>query len=160
MNICCEIVYEETITHKRLSGKGRRPVERIEDVLTTDAPYEDTLRIFRKRAEISGRSESKTDWEECMFLAADEPMRKAVSLEPPPFRHRANHRTIYTRQPRALMCISRRPRDVGLGYEDYDLSRGWQSHGRQVTNKMVANKEWRKPEGNHSNLSTSVLTRR
>ncbi|KAH8879243.1 hypothetical protein GQ53DRAFT_834304 [Thozetella sp. PMI_491] len=125
-----------------IEDKDPRVVARIEDVLTTDAPYKDTPRYFKGVSALLGPSAGQGEWEAGRLLGKTSDEQGCISRVTsfvPPAESSAN---ISTATSPGHVHKFWRPAKVGLGWGDYDRFYEWQSHGRQVKSTMPEKKEW------------------
>lgn len=124
--------------------KDSRPVERIEDVQRTDAPYKDTANLFARGMRLLPTT-TETKWEPGQLFGDNSEAQASTSLSPtlqPPG-------TLYDlRSATSSSHVHkyRRPAPVSVGWGDYDLFHEWQSCGRHITEDMVEKKEWKVDE--------------
>ncbi|KAM5363688.1 hypothetical protein ACJZ2D_011886 [Fusarium nematophilum] len=124
-----------------------RRVEKLNDVFTASAPYNDTDQIFRAGIDLSRRGDGLT-WTPGRLLGVEDDRIKAPMSESqvflPPYDEPGG---LQSSTSRGHQISHSRPTGVGAGWGDWDLYREWQFHGRMGKREWVENKHWKKTDG-------------
>ncbi|KIL84361.1 hypothetical protein FAVG1_12381 [Fusarium avenaceum] len=118
----------------------RKPVK-YRDMMTMDAPWKDTQKIFGSAID-TYKAMSGNEWEPGMLLFRDPETRSTMShssdfIPPSEMPVGEPSATFHAHTP-----VYPTPSGVGCGWGDYSRFQQWQSHGRVIKPSMVPDKTW------------------
>ncbi|RYP79122.1 hypothetical protein DL771_000100 [Monosporascus sp. 5C6A] len=121
-------------------NRDPRPMERMEDVQTTDQPHKDTAKLFAEEIKIAERIGSK--WRPGQLTDPSIPAQATVSyshFRPPVEWTDAELNSVTSG---GFVPKFTRPPKAGLGWGGYDAFHEWQANGRQVKQDMLQPQTW------------------
>ncbi|KAF5534513.1 hypothetical protein FNAPI_12343 [Fusarium napiforme] len=116
--------------------KDIRPLEMINDVFTSSAPYKDTNKIFPNEIKLS-RGGDKMAWTEGQMLGEADEETKAPVSSSEEFLSPGDHSDTRSSTSRGHVVRHRAPYGTGAGWGDYDRFYEWQANGRAIKKEWV-----------------------